>query len=358
METQPFYKSNLESVSLWGKMRGQKSEKNAVLEINNLLSEKPLLDVTPADVLAIVNKYELNLYTDFTDGSLRELYKAYLRYCFDDNHLNEEEINRLRHLKHLLGLSDKDIDLAHHRVCQEVHGRELETALADQRLDEKERRFLKDLQTKLQLPAEVTQRVQQHKATSIVMEFIIGAITDEPLSAEEEEELNILGNHVTPTPQSGTSTRKQLAKYRLLWQLENEGLPTIYVPLEFPKEESCCFLANATWHDAPDQILIAQPKPIRTKLAERNYWQPLNSSAPFNGQPDKAEKGKIYLTNQRLIYRVNEQEKTIQLDNILNFQPYSDGIAVLRGKGRHVMLAMDNHSDVLAILLGRILRDR
>ena len=359
METQPFYKSNLESVSVWGKLRGQKSEKNAVLEINNLLSEKPLLKITPTDVLAIVNQYGLNLYTDFTDGSLRELYKAYLRYCFDDNHLDEEEIHRLKHLKRLLGLSDKDIDLAHHRVCQEVHGRELETALADQRIDEKERRFLKDLQTKVQLPAEVVNRVQQHKATSIVMEFILGAVTNEPLSDEELAELKVLMEHLEVGAQPGTNrTRQHLAKYRLLWQLENGELPTIHVPLELPNDEQCCYLTNAAWRDASRQTIVAQPKPIRTKLAEGSYWQPAETSVLPNGKQDKAEEGKIYLTNQRLIYRTKEQEKVIQLDEILNFQPYQDGIVILRSKGRHVVLAMNNQCDVLAILLGRVLRDR
>ncbi len=317
-----------------------------------------LLKITPTDVLAIVNQYGLNLYTDFTDGSLRELYKAYLRYCFDDNHLDEEEIKRLKHLKRLLGLSDKDIDLAHHRVCQEVHGRELETALADQRIDEKERRFLKNIQTKLQLPAEVANRVQQHTATSIVMELIIGAITNEPLKVKEEEELNILAEHLELKPQSGAKTRKQLAKHRLLWQLENGELPTIHVPLELPKGETCCFLTNATWRDAPNQLLISEPKPIRTKLAEGDYWQPTADSVLPNNEQEKPKEGKIYLTSQRLIYRANEQEKPIQLNEILNFQPYPDGIAILRGKGRHVVLALDDQSDVFAMLLGRILRDK
>jgi|GEM_PF-1288957 len=358
METQPFYKSNLESVSVWGKLRGQKSEKNAVLEINNLLSEKPTLDVTPTDILAIIKKYELNLYANFTDGSLRELYKAYLRYCFDDNHLDEKEIKCLKHLKRLLGLSDKDIDLAHHRICQEVHGRELETALADQRLDEKERCFLKDLQTKLQLPAEVANQVQQHTATSIVMEFIIGAVTDEPLKTEEEEELNVLAEHMELNSQTGTKTRKQLAKYRLLWQLENGELPTIHVPLELPKDETCCFLTDATWQDTPNQLLISEPKPVRTKLAEGGYWQSAKDSVLPNDEQEKTDGGKIYLTSQRLIYRANEQEKTVQLEEILNFQPYPNGIAILRGKGRHIVLSMGSQSETFSILLGRVLRDK
>ncbi|MEM8969176.1 MAG: hypothetical protein AAGE93_22355 [Bacteroidota bacterium] len=357
METQPFYKSKLESASLWGKLRGQKLEKNAVLEINNLLSEKPILAITPTEVQAITDKYQLNLYTDFTDGSLREMYKSYLRYCFDDNHLDEEEIGRLKHLKRLLGLTDKDIDLAHHRICQEMYERELESALHDNRLDEKELRFLRYLQTKLQLPAEVASRISPHKAKSIITEFIIGAISDEPLSPDEARELATLIVHWDTKSSKVSPTHASLAKYRLLWQLENGELPTLHVPLQLSEEERCYFLTNATWHDASGKVLITNPVPLRTKLAESNFWQPAEGSLLSKVSITETSEGKVYLTGERLIYRENEQEKIIPLTDILNFQPYSDGLAILREKSRHIVLATDK-ADVFSMILGRVLRDK
>ncbi|MEM9832690.1 MAG: hypothetical protein AAF944_18815 [Bacteroidota bacterium] len=357
METQPFYKSKLESTSFWGKLRGQKLEKNAVLEINNLLSEKPILEITPTEVQAIADKYRLNLYTDFTDGSLRELYKSYLRYCFDDNHLNEEEIGRLKHLKRLLRLTDKDIDLAHHRICQEMYERELESALHDDRLDVKERRFLRDLQTKLLLPTEVARRISLHKAKSIITEFIIGAISDEPLSSDETKELAMLIMQWNTPPALVSPTRASLAKYQLLWQLENGELPTLHIPLELSEGESCYFLTNAAWHDASGKVLVTNPIPLRTKLAEKTFWQPAKGSVLSKASVAEAPIGKVYLTNRRIVYRADNQEKILNLDEILNFQPYPDGLAVLREKSRHVVFAM-HQAEVFSMILGRVLRDK
>ncbi|MEQ9437526.1 MAG: hypothetical protein RIG62_00715 [Cyclobacteriaceae bacterium] len=358
METQPFYKSTLEPVSVWSRLTGQRSEKNAIIEINNLLSEKPVLEISSEDVQSILNGYQLNLYTDFRDGSLRELYKTYLRYCFDDNHLDEDEIQRLKHLKRLLGLSEQDVEMAHHRVCQEIYERELNAALEDHRLDAKERRFLRDLQTQLQLPPQVADRLYQHKAQTIILQFIKGAIADERLSPEEESELQTLINHLQVTPRLDEATQKQLAKYRLLWQVENGEVPTIFVPIKLQREEKCYFLANAICYDDPSNPK-QKPlgKPLHAQLQEGTYWKPSAEQVPPDVKEKSPTTGKLYLTSERLIYRAEDQEKSIRLSNIIAFQAYSDGLCVYKDKGRNVILAMKEQADVLAILLGRILRD-
>lgn len=359
METQPFYKSTLEPASIWSKLTGKRLEKNAIVEINNLLAEKPLLEITAEDILTILDTYQLKLHTNFTDGSLRELYKIYLRYCFEDNHLDEEEIKRLKHLKRLLGLSEQDVDMAHHRVCQEIYERELEVALEDYRLDEKERRFLKDLRTKLQLPAEVADRLYQHKAESIIFQFIKGTLADERLSSQEEDELDTLVEQLQIEPKMDDATQRQLATYRLLWQIENRDLPVFHVPIELLQYEKCHFLMDAGWHDDS-----SSPKdtpngpPLAAKLLEGSYWRPAEGLVLSENMKQDAPTGKLYLTNQRLIFRTEKQEKYIRLDNILDFRTYQDGIFVYNNKGQNVILATPTQADVFAILLGRVLRDK
>lgn len=343
---------------MWSKLTGQRSEKNAIIEINNLLSEKPLLEITPEDIQVILNAYPLNLYTDFKDGSLRELYKTYLRYCFDDNHLDEDEIKRLKHLKRLLGLSEQDVEMAHHRVCQEIYERELDTALEDLRLDEKERRFLSNLQTRLQLPRQVANQLYQHKAQTIIFQFIKGAIADERLSPEEEHELQTLIDHLQVEPKLDEATQKQLAKYRLLWQVENGDIPTIFVPVKLQSQEQCYFLADAVWYDDRS---TARKKPavksLRSQLQEGDYWKTSSELITPNATGTQPAMGKLYLTNERLLYRTADQEKSVRLSSIVSFQAYADGLLISKDKGKNTILAMKEQADVLAILLGRVLRD-
>ena len=79
VHVQAFYQSTLEPVSVWRKLTRQEHRKSTLGEANNRLSERPLLEISGADIQPILDRYDLNLVRDFDDGSLREFYKKYLR---------------------------------------------------------------------------------------------------------------------------------------------------------------------------------------------------------------------------------------------------------------------------------------
>lgn len=357
---QAFFKTELEPTPFWGKIRGHKPEKNAVIKINNLLSEKPVLEVQPEDIQAILDEYNLNLFRDFDDGSLRELYKTYLRYCFDDNHLDEDEIIRLKHLKRLLGLSDKAVEIANHQVCQEVYERELEVALEDKRLDEKEIQFLKHLQNKLQLPQELVDKIYKNKAQSIIINFIKGAIADEQLSPDEEVELQALIDNLGVQPHLDESTQADLAKFRLLWQIENGEIPAMHVPLKLKPDENCYFLADVTWYIDRDHVKKQDNNfNLKTKLIRGNYWK-IEENKTVNLSDSRWKsmaEGKVYITNERIILRSPKMEESIQLDNIINYYNYTNGIYIYKGSRKNLFIHLPNNRDIFSMILGRILRD-
>lgn len=361
-EVKAFYKSELEPTSIWDKLKGQKTEKNAVIEINNLLSEKPIMDISPGDIQDILDKYELNLYRDFDDGSLREIYKTYLRFCFDDNHLDEEEIIRLRKLKKLLGLTDKAVEIANHQICQEVYERELDAALEDHRLDAKELEFLKQLQNKLQLPQSWVDSTYQHKAQSIIIQFVKGAIADERLSPDEERELQALTDNLGIEPRLDNTTQAELAKYRLFWQIENGELPSIYVPIKLKADEYCYFLCDGHAYEARKsgkEKAESPTVPLRIRLQQGNYWY-AEGSLPFTSQDDawkSLSDGKAYITNQRIILRKSKNEKSIKLSVIKDFKVYPNGLMLYRDKGKPLFLQTNDNTDVFSMILGRVLRE-
>ena len=362
VHVQAFYKSDLEPVSVWNKLTGQKHRKNAVIEINNLLSERPLLEVSGADVQTLLDRYNLNLFHDFDDGSLRELYKKYLRYCFEDNHLDEAEIERLRHLKRILGLSDKAVRMANHQICREVYERALDDALEDQRIDPKERNFLRNLQERLQLPPALTDVIYHNKAQAIIIDFIKGAVADRQLSPSEEEELRVLIDQLNVHPQWDEKTRAELMKYRLFWQIENEVLPRIFVPLKLRPNEACHFLYDAVWYDTLEsakQSPQVVPDALRHKLANGAYWRNAHpGTIHLAGDAwRKTESGKLYVTSQRLIFRNTELEMIIPLDAVADFDHYQNGILLHRKKGGPIFFEMQNSADIFTMILGRALRE-
>ncbi len=357
---QPFYKTELEPASFWNKLTGQKLETNAAIEINNLLAEKPLLEVRPEHIHAILEKYRMNLYKDFDNGSLRELYKTYLWYCFEDNHIDEQEIVRLRHLKRLLGLSDKAVDIANHQVYQAVYERELETALEDHRMDQREIAFLKNLQNKLQLPQELADMIYQHKAQNLILHFIKGAIADERLSPDEEAELQTLKDNLQVDPPLDAATQADLAKFRLFWQIENGEMPAMHVPVELKPEEVCYFLADVVWYEArrSHKNPSLSPHSLKVKLAEGRYWK-----APEEQDMDLPEskwrritEGKAYITSERLIFRSRIKKEAVRLEHVLDYNNYANGLYLHRLKGRSLFLHFAGNREVFAMILGRALK--
>ena len=361
VHVQPFYKSALEPVSVWSQLTGQKHRKNALIEINNLLSERPVLEITGFDIQRILDQYDLNLLRDFTDGSLRDLYKKYLRYCFEDNHLDEAEVQRLYHLKSILGLSDKAVKMANHQICREVYERALDEALEDHRLDPKELAFLRQLQQKLQLPQPLVDMLHQNKAEAIIINFIKGAVADQRLSPAEEEELQVLIDHLNVRPQWDEKTRAELTKYRLFWQIENDALPQIFVPLTLRPEEFCRFLCDSTWYETIGNQPATPPPSdrLRHKLANGTYWRnaPSGTIHLADDAWKQVESGKLYLTNQQLIFRNTNLEIMIHLDTIADFDHYQNGIFLYRKKGKSIFFAIPSSADIFAMILGRTLRE-
>lgn len=363
MNVQAFYKSEPEPVSVWDQLTGKKYRKNALIELNNLFSEHPLLEISGSDVQAVLDRYDLNLFRDFVDGSLRDLYRKYLRYCFEDNHLDQEEIKRLRHLKQILGLSEPDVATVNHQVCQEVYARALDDALEDHRLDTKELTFLRCLRQDLQLPATVADAIHRRKAQSLIIDFIKGSISEEPLASAEEAELRVLMEHLNVAPQWEEKTRAELAKYRLFWQIENESLPPMFVPISLRPGEVSYFLCDAVWHELADEsssLPSPAPDALRIKLANGTYWRNPHPGTIHLAEDawQATESGKLYLTNHHLVFRSPEVQLMIHLETILDFDHYRHGMLLYRRKNGPVFFAVPPaNNDIFAMMLGRVLRE-
>lgn len=203
--------------------------------------------------------------------------------------------------------------------------------------------------------------MQQNKAADLIIRFIKGEVTEQPLTADEEEELAVLTDHLNAVPQWDERTRAELVKYRLHWQIENEALPNIFVPLTLRPNETCHFLCDAVRQEALSSDADRSfSDALRCKLANGAYWR---NASPGNIHLasdvwQAPESGKLYLTNQRMIFRNPELEMVIFLDTIADFDHYRNGIFLHRTKGKPLFFTTPTGADIAAMVLGRILRER
>ena len=123
-------------------------KENAVAELNNLLSAKLIKEIKLEEVEAISTKYKVDFYKKYSE-QLKELYLTYLRHCLKDNLLTDKEIDELNSLRHLLALSNNDVEILYNQLTKEIYKKSFEEVISDGRLEKSEEDFLKKLKNNL-----------------------------------------------------------------------------------------------------------------------------------------------------------------------------------------------------------------
>jgi flavin-binding protein dodecin len=158
----PFLRSDRDSGGLGSVFK----RSSVTLEaIESLLAEAECVrDVTPEVVSGVCAERGIDLRRRLQRGR-RHLYRRYLRHCFEDMTLSEQESSELEHLRELLHLGPGDVASIHDEVAVEVYGEAVEEVLADFQLDEAEANFLGRLRQELELPEEQAERIYRRTAS-------------------------------------------------------------------------------------------------------------------------------------------------------------------------------------------------
>jgi len=321
--------------SFFQKLFKQHPVANAVIEVNNLLSTIPVQRIFKADITAIEQKYRLKLRKEFA-LNIEEFYAVYLKTCFDDQHLSEEECKDLQHLKHLFSLDNKTIEKLHAMVGEVIYQQSFEEVVADGRLTEQEQAFLLRLQSDLRLPQALADKIAAETQIAFVQNFIEEAISDERLSPEEEAEIDTLAKNLNYNITMDQLLKSKLQRLRLYWALENTSLIEIEVVINLQKKEQCYFITdNVQWHE---------PRSTRGKTIQNNQWKLI-------------DKGTVYVTNKRLIFSGEEKNSAIRLEKILYLTEDKEGIVIEKDAGKSPLLVFKDKADIFKIILERLIRE-
>jgi len=129
--------------------------------VEDLLAQAACVrDVTAQMIAELCEERRVDLANRQLRGR-KQLYLRYLRHCFEDKELSEEERADLAHLRSLLHLSPADLAAVHDEVAIEVYGEAVSEVLEDFQLDRDEAEFLCDLRDQLGLTEERAERIYQ-----------------------------------------------------------------------------------------------------------------------------------------------------------------------------------------------------
>lgn len=354
-----FERKELKKPNFFQRIFGLKRKENAIIEINNLLSEKEVSANKIDDIEGIAFKYGVNLrrYRE----SLCMIYRQYLEYCLFDKKLSERERDDLKHLKSILSLNDEDIGKLHNEVKGRIYREELDNALEDRRLSDREEEFLEQLRKDLLLSEDIVHKIYEESTTKLLNRFLQDAISDRTLSPEEERELYAISENLGTKIVYDGKTAKVLEKYRLFWHIENGEIPEIEVGINLRRGEKCYYQVHCDWLEErkiTTGIAYAGPT-MRLKIAKGIYWRAgrLQGKRISEDRWLIIDSGDLFLTNRRLIFMGDRGNKTIRLNRILDFEVFSNGIDIQKDKGKSPFLEFSENTDIFAMILGRAIEE-
>lgn len=357
-----FKPQNIVQSSFFQKLFKQIPEQNAVIELNNLLADTQIRQITTNQISEIENRYSVNLVKEFK-LNLEEFYAVYLNYCLADKSLINEEIEELKHLKYILNIDDKSIDKIHSMIGETVYKQTFEEAVIDGRLTKEEESFLEKLESDLKLSKALTEKISAEVRTNYIDNYIQNLITDQRLSPNEENELNAIAASFNVKLIINEQTKEQLQKLKLYWVLENSDLPIVQTNISLQKGESCFIcVPNVNWFElrAVRKSVSYSGYSTSFKVAKGFYLRS-GSYKPRSYSVDQMtliDNGTLYLTNKRIIFTGYKKNSNTKIEKILSVSPYEGGVQIDKETGKSPLLQFTDRADIFCIILERLLNEK
>lgn len=343
--------------NLWQKLFGGKNKDMALAEIYNLLSRSQLLDIKYQEIYEISSKHNVKLYKDMPQA-IANIYREYLQYCLEDSYLSDNEIEELQHLKKILSLNDQEVGKAHNEIAGELYKMEVDKAVEDGRLQEDEIKFLNKLQNDLKLSSFIANKIYQSSASEMLKKFMDEALSDHRLTEEEEDELSKIKKSLNIEVHLDGATRANYEKYKLFWQIENGEYPEFEVDEPLQDDEKCYFYTTAEWlcQNVSSSNWKKKKAGLELKCTKGYFFSTEQKELKPVIEDIWAtmDNGRVYLTNNRIIFLGNENSVKLKLDEIVDFSTYKNGIDIVH-IDKNVFLQFNDHLDIFSMLLSKAL---
>lgn len=335
--------------------------RNTIAEIRDLLIDSDRVqDVEPEAVQAIADRYGVRLHKDL--ASEREaIYREYLSDCLADRRLDESELQALRHLQQLLALTDPAADRLRAEAVEAIYHASVAQAVEDGRVSEEETAALLRLRDDLTLDTPRAEQIYADIANKRMQLAYDRALADERLSPQEDAELKEIARSLNVTVKTDGNSRRTLDRYRLFWLIENGDVPPVDPGIKLYRNEVCYATREVEWRElrrVTTGISYAGPT-ARIRMAKGVYWRMghLRGMRHSSEMLMPVDAGTLYVTTKRLIFMGRLGNKTIRLNRILTFEPYSDGIEIKKDAGRSPVLLFSDDVEMFAALLQRAWSD-
>jgi len=270
------------------------------------LASTRLSTISHSQVLGMLRTYGVSEAdcTEVCAEVWRDAFEAFLA----DGVLDRTEQEYLFELRRVLEIGEDTAIETERALTGARFVEALERAVADAVLTQKERAEVKQLAEDLAIDPG-TARVKLRDASRRLLPALVASIVADAVASPEE--LAELERRLAEADTSlDTTLQTEVLAASARWKAKYAPLEAIRVPIPLEQDETCFLEADADWYEtrrrrSQDELTLL-------------------------------ETGKLYITDQRVLYRGSAKTSTIEHPDIIAFKLFPDSLRIERVRGRHV----------------------
>jgi hypothetical protein len=341
----------------------QTPRKNFIIDVNNLLATKDLDSLENSEIEALGKVYEIKNPNEKFRKEFIEFLSSYITANLGIGTIDSFDFQSVQKMQQFLDIPKNDFENVYVPIAEDFYrNRAKDIIVSHQNFDEEVQSLVGKIQEQLNLSTDKTDEMCAEIRKDIVQNYFNEIVADRRLSPEEVEKYIELCKKMHVNASFDENTANLVEKYKNLWKIENDVLPEITTDIYLQKNEKCHFMENATLYESrkvTKRVNYGGPT-FRVKIAKGIYYRAgsVGVSRESEDVLTQIDTGTLYITNKRILFTGTKNNKTIKYSQIIDLNPYNDGVEIIKDSGRNPTFQLEtNEGDVLITILARILRD-
>ncbi len=358
-----FQKRELINKTRFQKLFNKEPEENFIIELENLLSdyENSLDSLTKGKTNEIASKYLFNADLHFIEER-KELLSRYIKNCMNKMRITDEDMRIINRLNELLLLSPGTADTVINELASPFYSARIEEYLLDETVSQKEKWDLDMLRKNLRLSETIAKELYRKSVKSHMDRYTQPIFDSEMYSPQDEKRMYDAAARLGLNLKFPPEIQAKLSRYRQNWEIINGNLPVLRSDIALTSSEVLHQKIQIDWYEerTTTRRVNYSGFTYSTKIIGNIRWKAgtIKPRKITQEELTKIDSGILYLTNKRFIFNGQHGNKTIPLNKIIAFTPYTDGVLIQKDTGRAPFFSCSCDMQQFATILDQLLASR
>ncbi|HBO34186.1 MAG TPA: hypothetical protein DD636_05540 [Anaerolineaceae bacterium] len=336
---------------------------NFLIEVNNLLANRSLDEITPGQIIALAEQYKIKNPLDMFGNELVQLFRDFLNEHLNNQLSSTNDFQSAKKIQGVLGISDLVFEKEYRQQALEIFKKQVSDTLnRTKKYNENEPQF-EPLGKKLGLTTNKQEQILNEVRQSIVQQSINKMLDDARISPQEKEAFDQLCKDLDVTPNFDSESKKALENYSNLWQIENGELPVYETDIFLQKNETCHYQGSVKLYELRTKTVNYQYRGSVAKLRiTKSWYYRVGNIKPTRETQDimtLIDSGTLYVTNKRILFNGSKGNKVIKYSQIVDLTPYTDGVQIIKDTGKPPLFQLSySDGETLCATIGRLITDQ